>query len=68
MCIWSESVFDLAINCHDCTTNRQDDDGDGEEDDDDEEQEEEKEEDEHEKYSNSRVLGGGSDLTRIIQS
>ena len=57
MCIWSESVFDLAINCHDCTTNRQDDD-----DDDDEE-------DEDEKYSNySRVLGGGSDLTRIIQS
>ena len=28
MCIWSESVFDLAINCHDCTTNRQDDDDD----------------------------------------
>ena len=57
MCIWSESVFDLAINCHDCTTNRQDDD----DDDDDEE-------DEDEKYSNSGVLVGGSDLTRIIQS
>ena len=56
MCIWSESVFDLAINCHDCTTNRQDDDDDDEE-------------DEDEKYSNyTRVLGGGSDLTRIIQS
>ena len=53
MCIWSESVFDLAINCHDCTTNRQDDDDD----------DDDGEEDEDENYSNCRVLGGGSDLT-----
>ena len=54
MCIWSESVFDLAINCHDCTTKSLGDD--------------DNEEDEDENYSNSRVLVGGSDLTRIIQS
>ena len=36
--------------------------GDDDDDDDDDE------EDEDEKYSNCRVLGGGSDLTRIIQS
>ena len=58
MCIWSESVFDLAINCHDCTTNRQDDDDDGDDD----------KEDDDENYSNSRALGGRSDMTRIIQS